>query len=90
MAAHIIGCARATNEQDLTALGVPEDLAAVAVEPPKRDSFAGGVYANLGFPYMYGIFAERERFEAVAAGDRLTGGRREHSWLQSTLRSASV
>jgi hypothetical protein len=30
--------------------------ATVAVEPPKRDSFAGGVYANPGDQYLYGIF----------------------------------
>ena len=42
--------------------------ATAAVESPKRDSFAGGVYANPGSQHLYGIFTAGERVEGVAVG----------------------
>lgn len=48
-------------------------VATVAVESPKRDSFAGGVYANLKYQHLYGFFMVGEWPEVVAVGDRLTG-----------------
>jgi hypothetical protein len=43
-----------------------------SITAPKRDCFAGRIYANLRAQCLYGIFGAEECPERVAVGDRLT------------------